>query len=216
VGLGSPAGSAPGAPPCSPDIYTTLPAGVGSYTLATPAAAPLVVIPGAPGLGWNRPQNLAGNALPNSPKNKVAINVMYNINTDIGVFTPSVSYIWRDKQYGTLFERSYNAAPSWDEWDARVRYVSENEKYEFILYGKNIFNKIGYDSGAYGTRLAGTVNQIGGACGGPVCEVNFVQDGVSGPAGYNTPIRGSKNGVISTYSVTPPGMWGVELHYKFN
>jgi iron complex outermembrane receptor protein len=213
VAAGSPAGGAPNSPPCAPDIYTTLPAAVGSYTLTQFPAGGLVVIPGAPGLGWNRQQNLAGNALPNSPKNKVAVNLMYNINTDIGVFTPSISYIWRDKQYGTLFERSYNAAPSWDEVDARIRYVSENEKYEFILYGKNIFDKIGYDSGAYGTRLAGTVNQ---PCG-PFCatETNFVQ-GVNGPVGYNTPVRGAKNGVISTYSVTPPAMWGVELHYKFD
>jgi iron complex outermembrane receptor protein len=167
------------------------------------------------GVGWNKPQNLAGNRLPNSPKNKVAVNVLYSIDTDIGIFQPSVSYVWRDVQYGTLFTRSYNAAPSWDQWDARVRYTSEDDKYEVIFYGKNIFNKIGYDNGAYGTRLAGTVNVPSAACApSPVCEVNFVQ-GVNGPAGYGA-VRGATNGVVSTYSVTPPALWGIELHYKFD
>jgi iron complex outermembrane receptor protein len=204
-----PNATAPGATPLYTPAYCAAHAG----DPLPPCAVDVYTLSGG-GNGWNIPQNLAGNALPNSAKNKVAVNAIYTINTDIGTFQPSVSYIWRDKQYGTLFERSYNAAPSWDEVDARIRYTSENEKYEFILYGKNIFDKIGYDSGAYGTRLAGTVNQ---PCG-PFCyaETNFVQ-GVNGPVGYNTPVRGADSrGVISTYSVTPPALWGVELHYKFN
>ena len=28
--------------------------------------------------------------------------------------------------------------------------------------------------------------------------------------------RGAKNGIVSTYSVTPPALWGVEFHYKFD
>ena len=44
------------------------------------------------------PQNLAGNPLPNAPKNKIAINVLYDYKTDSGVkIDPSVSYVWRDK-----------------------------------------------------------------------------------------------------------------------
>jgi hypothetical protein len=31
--------------------------------------------------------------------------VNYTFHSDVGDFTPSVSYIWRDKQYGTLFTR---------------------------------------------------------------------------------------------------------------
>src|SRR6201999_2608953 len=90
--------------------------------------------------------------------NKIAFNIMYTIHSDWGAFTPSFSYVWRDKQYGTLFERSYNEAPSWDQIDFRVRWVSDDDKYEAIIFGKNITNNIIYDTGAIGTRLAGTNN----------------------------------------------------------
>jgi iron complex outermembrane receptor protein len=190
---------------CSRDIYTAgIAPGVGNLGLGGPG-----------GVGWNKPQNLAGNRLPNSPKNKIAVNLLYTWNIEnFGSLTPSVSYVWRDVQYGTLFTRSYNAAPSWDQWDARIRYQSEDGKYEFFVYGKNIFNTIGYDAGAYATRLAGTVNQPCGAfC---FAETNFVQ-GVNNPVGYGA-VRGEDvtTGTVTTYSPTPPATYGIEFHYKFD
>ncbi|HKO19510.1 MAG TPA: TonB-dependent receptor, partial [Acidobacteriaceae bacterium] len=161
------------------------------------------------GNGLNIPQNLAGNSLPNAPKNKVAVNVNYLWKTPLGLFTPSVSYVWRDSQYGTLFSRSYNKAPSWDEWDARVTFApSEDANWEVIAFGKNIFNTIGYDSGAIGHRLAGTIDDVFGN------ETNFVQ-GLNGPVGYGA-VRGEdKFGHVKTYYITPPATWGIEVHYKF-
>jgi len=182
--------------PCSVDIYTR-------------GTAP--GYPGQPGLGWNKPQNLHGNQLPNAPRNKIAINVFYTWDTGIGKLEPSVSYVWRDAQYGNFFTRSYNKAPSWDEWDARLTWVSQDGSWEAVVFGKNIFDKIGYDGGAIGHRLAGTIDIFcpGGSPG--VC--NFVQ-GVNNPAGYGR-VRGENaTGQVTTYSVTPPALWGVELHYK--
>ncbi len=184
--------------PCSPDIYTTNPIGV----LGTASA-----LNGLP-FGWTKPQFLKGNILPNSPKNKIAINLQYTIHTDTaGTFTPSVSYVWRGSQYGTLFTRSYNRAPPWDQVDARLVYNSPDGDWEAILFGKNIFNTIGYDAGALGTRLAGC-NSVGGSA---VC---FVQ-GVNNPAGYGA-VRGENaTGQVSSYSPTPPATYGIEVHYKF-
>jgi outer membrane receptor protein involved in Fe transport len=172
-------------------------------------------------VGWNKPQDLRGNKLPNAARNKVAANVMYTFHTDIGSITPSVSYVWRDKQYGTLFTRSYNEAPAWDQWDARIRWVSSDENIEFIVFGKNITNNIAYDTGAIGTRLAGT-NLTGIGCIGVAPAqmtatggCNFVQ-GLNGPVGYGH-VRGSDaGGRISAYQIAPPALWGVELHFKFD
>ncbi|HEY2883702.1 MAG TPA: TonB-dependent receptor [Rhizomicrobium sp.] len=174
--------------PCSVDIYTL----VG-------------------GNGWNIPQNLHGDQLPNAPKNKVAVNVFYTWATDWGKFEPSVSYTWRDAQYGNFFTRSYNKAPSWDQVDARVTWVSTDGAWEAVVFGKNILGTVGYDGGAEGHRLAGTIDigcqgQIGGTC-------NFVQ-GVNNPVGYGR-VRGENaTGQVTTYSVTPPFLMGIELHYK--
>jgi iron complex outermembrane receptor protein len=186
---------------CTADIYTTLAVnGVpGSVSSLNPALQN----------GWNKPQFLAGNTLPNSPHNKIAINVQYTWHTDYGDLTPSVSYVWRASQYGTLFERSYNRAPSWDQWDARVLFTGTDDKWEAILYGKNIFDTIGYDGGSTGTRLAGCVDN-------PVTTAAtcFVQ-GVNNPAGYGA-VRGENaTGQVTTYSVTPPATYGIEVHYKF-
>jgi hypothetical protein len=47
--------------------------------------------------------------------------------------------------------------------------------------------------------------------GTPTC---FVQ-GVNNPAGYGA-VRGENaTGQVSTYSVTPPATYGIEVHYKF-
>ena len=104
---------------------------------------------------FQRFQNLKGNQLPNAPKNKLALNVNYTIETDSGDFNLSGSYIWRDNQYGTLFSRSYNQSPAWDQVDARVTWDAPNGKTRVIAYVKNLFDDIGYDAGAVGYRFAG-------------------------------------------------------------
>jgi iron complex outermembrane receptor protein len=208
------AGLTAGGIPCSPDIYTSGTAPNPANTFDPITGKPILVF--AP-VGWNKPQNLHGNQLPNAPKNKIAFNVFYTWATDFGKFEPSVSYTWRDAQYGNFFTRSYNKAPSWDQVDARMTWVSTDGAWEAVIFGKNILGNVGYDGGATGSRLAGTVDL-------PICgartvfangsfQCNFVQ-GVNNPAGYGR-VRGENaTGQVSTYSVTPPFLMGIELHYK--
>jgi iron complex outermembrane receptor protein len=142
--------------------------------------------------GMQHYQNLAGNRLPNSPRNKIALNVNYSLFFTAGTFNVSGSYIWRDTQEGTLLTRSYNTAPAWDQFDARLTWTATGGRYKVILYGKNLFNTIGYDAGAYGTRYAG---------------YNATA------AGITTNVEAQ--GIGSTYSVTPPRTYGIEIDYKF-
>ncbi|HEY2357423.1 MAG TPA: TonB-dependent receptor, partial [Phenylobacterium sp.] len=177
VDIADPAALAPGAKPipcpaigCAADIFTV----------------------GIPGGGLQRFQDLSGNRLPNSPKNKVAFNVNYTwLLENHGSVAASASYIWRDKQYGTLFTRSYNESPSWDQVDARVTWTSQSSKTKVIAFVKNLFDRLGYDAGATGYRFAGTTNDANGV------GTNVIQ------------------GVFKNYSVTPPRTYGVELQYRF-
>src|SRR5207244_5124014 len=102
-------------PPCAPDGYTSWTPYIdpGSGLLAY-STTPVV------GGGWARLQDISGNPLPNSPKNKIALNATYDIRMDAGTLTPSVSYIWRGAQFGTLFNRPWDRAPSWSQVDGRV------------------------------------------------------------------------------------------------
>ena len=141
-----------------------------------------------------RGQNLEGNQLPQSARNKVAVNATYSWEFEQGSLSPSVSYIWRDKQYGSIFERAYNESPSWSQVDARVTWKGKENKYSVIAYVKNLFDDLGYDGGAVGSRLAGT--SIGASIASP--QINAVQPGFD-----------------VTYPLTPPRTYGVELQYRF-
>jgi iron complex outermembrane receptor protein len=174
-----PTGVAPGARP------------IGALT--TCAASPTAVCDVYTG-NVVRGQNLSGNQLPQSTKNKVALNATYTWETEKGSLSPSVSYIWRDKQYGSIFQRSYNESPSWSQVDARVTWKGKDNKYSVIAYVKNLLDDLGYDGGATGARLAGSLP--GATVVSPLR--NVVQPG------FNI-----------TYPLTPPRTYGVELQYRF-
>jgi iron complex outermembrane receptor protein len=139
--------------------------------------------------GYIRTQNLSGSSLPNAAKQKIALNVNYSWDFQPGWLVASASYVWRDKQYGTLFERTYNEAPSWSQIDARLIWTQSESRYKIIGFVKNLTDVIGYDAGATGTRMAGYAN--------PYSKVGVVQ------------------GIAKSYSVVPPRTFGVELQYKF-
>ena len=171
--------AATGATPCSADIFTT----------------------GLPNGGFQRGQNLSGQNLPNAPKNKVALNVNYTWMFEAGSLTPSVSYVWRDQQYGSIFNRSYYLSPSYDQWDARATWKSEDKKYSIIAFIRNIGNSVGYEGGAAAARRAGTV---------PAYVTGTIPAG--GNATTAIPIL---QGIASTYTITPPRTFGIELQYRF-
>jgi len=178
-----PTALAPGAKPQSP------------LTPCTAAAPTCDVFTGF----LQRNQDLAGGFLPNAPKNKVALNVNYTMQLDSGSLIGSVSYIWRDKQFGSIFNRSYYEAPSYDQWDARLTWKDRNNKYTVIAFVKNIFNDLGYEGGAAAQRNVGFV---------PGYTL-----GATGAAGAAfTPVN---QGIASTYLLTPPRTYGIELQYRF-
>jgi iron complex outermembrane receptor protein len=147
--------------PCTLDIYTNL---------------------------YQRGQNLSGNALPQAPKNKIAVNALYTWNLESGSLTGSASYIWRDEQYGTIFSRSYNKTPSWSQVDLRLTYKDASDRFTIIAYGKNILDDLGYYEGATSTRVVGRTTPFG---------VPIVQ------------------GISTTYPLTPPRTFGMEFQYRF-
>jgi iron complex outermembrane receptor protein len=195
-----------------------------------------VGIAGDANAGWNIPQSLKGQELPNAPRNKLAINALYtwDLGNGMGTVIPSVSYIWRDVQYGAFFQRPWWAAPSWDEWDARVTWKSSNDRIEVILFGKNLANSIGYDQGPVGGRLAEVTNIIGPVGSSPPgvpngcntatgainalagCHTFYYVQGLNGPAGFNQKVRNEMpGGQVQTLYPTPPFTFGIEVHYKF-
>jgi len=175
-----PTGTQPGATPIGPAVACT-------PTIA--GAAPCDAWVGI----LQRSQDLHGNALPNAPKNKLALNANYTWREVLGgSLVGSVSYIYRDVQYGALFQRGYNKAPDWTQVDARLTWTSQDSKNRAIFFVKNVFNDLAYDAGAFGSRFVGT-------------NID--------PATL-APVRVDQ-GIFKTYSVAPPRTYGVEFQHKF-
>jgi iron complex outermembrane receptor protein len=97
--------------------------------------------------------------------------------------------VWRDVQDGTVFNRTYDNAPSWDQVDLRALWKGAGDHYEIIGFIKNVTNTTGYEAAGGGSGLLGN----------------------------NTSSTTAANGLFENniYTLTPPRTYGVELRYKF-
>ena len=134
-------------------------------------------------------QSVKGDALPNAPRNKIAITGSYTWHFDPGNFTLTGSYAWRDVQYGTAFRRNYDAAPAWDDFDLRAQWSGDHDRYEVIGYVRNVFDTKQYSNGVGGAGLLGT------------------------NATHTTAAAGLNE--VNVYELVAPRTFGVEVRYKF-
>jgi iron complex outermembrane receptor protein len=197
---GDPEGVDPKAKPIGPLVKCGDPAALAGCDAATGFA--------------QRPQNLKGNDLPQAPRNRVALNANYAFIFDQGSLIPSLSYIWRDKQYAGLFTRDVNAAPSWDQWDGRITWKAKSSKYTLIAYVKNIGDSLSYDGGAGTGRITGVYSQATlTALGLSACTVPNVPC-----VGTPGSVKGTFNalqGFSKSFPLSPPRTYGIELQYRF-
>jgi iron complex outermembrane receptor protein len=131
--------------------------GVPTGTCFEDAADPAAIAPGArpvgnPSAAGVFVQAVSGDQLPNTPENKVALNATYTIPFEAGNLILSGTFIWKDQMFGSIFERYYTVAPSWSQTDLRATWSGDHDRYEVVLYVKNLFNQLGYDAGAAGFR----------------------------------------------------------------
>ena len=108
-------------------------------------------------------QDLKGQTLPSSTPHRFTINGNYTWELDPGSVSASLTYVWRDATYYSVFNRYYNKAKSYGQTDARVLFNEKNGKFTAIGYVKNVFDTRG-SAGISGTRIntgpnTGFVNQ---------------------------------------------------------
>jgi iron complex outermembrane recepter protein len=99
-------------------------------------------------------QDLTGQTLPEAPKNKVSVNALYQWHFEYGVLTLSGTYVWKDKTYDSVFNRSYNLSPSYNQVNFRSTWTGADDRYSVIFYVNNLFNTIGFD-GTGGLNVTG-------------------------------------------------------------
>jgi iron complex outermembrane receptor protein len=131
-------------------------------------------------------QNLKGQKLPEAPPNKVSVNALYTWTFDPGKLTLSGSYIWKDDTYGSLFNRPYAQAPSYNEADFRLTWAGANGAYKIIAFLNNAFDEQGYD------RQTGTLLRTG------------------------NPVTGVPEAIVANVGLIPPRTYGIQVQYKFH
>ena len=154
---------------------------------ADPAATqPGANIAGCPApIGGVQLQNLTGQILPESPKNKVTFDAYYTWHFETGSLAASASVTWKDSTYGSPFNRAYNLAPEYTQTNARLVWKDAKDQYSAILFCDNIFNAVNYD-GVFGLN--------------------------EGNAGT---LAVPKELIDRIASLTAPRTFGIELQYRF-
>jgi len=118
-------------------------------------ADPAATQPGANTSGCPLPvggvqlQNLTGETLPESPKNRVTLDGIYTWRFDPGSLSASASFVYKDATYGSPFNRPYTLAPSYTQVNTRLVWKDAKDRYSAILFCDNIFNAVNYD-GVFG------------------------------------------------------------------
>jgi len=157
---------------CSPAKITLPAAGAPAGTVATFTPAT---------------QNLKGNQLPEAPPNKFSLNVIYTFQFDPGKLALSGSYIWKDRTYGSLFNRPYNLAPSFNQFNFRAVFTSANENWNVIAYIDNAFDAKNRDSRTASLVQAPTLDATGQVV--PGSGVLTLNDALVNPRVYGVELR---------------------------
>jgi iron complex outermembrane recepter protein len=165
-----------------------------------PAAQPL----GTPATNGLQGQSLKGNILPYSPKNKIAFNTTYTWNFEDGSkLDGSISYLWQDIAFSSIFNRSYTKIPSWDQTDARLTWTSSDGNIALIGFVRNLFDEIQYDSKGSGLR-EGTNRAVSPT----EC---FSTPGTTAAFGA----KPANSCYTTGETLRPPRMYGAELQFRF-
>lgn len=108
-------------------------------------------------------QDLKGQKLPSSTPHRFTINGNYTWELEPGNLSASLTYVWRDATYYSIFNRYYNRVKAYDQVDARLLFNDRDDKWTVIGYMKNVFDSRG-SAGVTSTRIntgpnTGYVNQ---------------------------------------------------------
>jgi iron complex outermembrane receptor protein len=97
-------------------------------------------------------QDLKGNALPSSTPHRVTVNVNYTWLLDPGDLSASLTYVWRDATYYSIFADYWNKAKSFGQTDFRMIFHDRDDRFTLIGYVKNVFDTRG-SAGVSGDRI---------------------------------------------------------------
>jgi iron complex outermembrane receptor protein len=130
-------------------------------------------------------QSVKGNSLPQAPANKIAFNANYTMYFEPGNLTLSGSYIWKDHSYSSIFTRTQYDYAP--SWSQVDLRATWSGNHD--KYEVVFFVKNLFDTIGYDAAANGLFNA--------------------------QPQGGGASTYSPVYDITPPRLYGAELHYKF-
>jgi iron complex outermembrane receptor protein len=193
------------APPLihSLDPYALDPA---AQPLGPPGDAPVAPDCLGPNCLGQQGQSVEGNSLPFNPKNKIALNGVYTWDLEDGsTLDASVSYFWQDISYTSIFNRSYNKVPSWDQVDGRLTWTSADGNFAIIAWVKNVLDEVQYEIDGFSSSLREGINRevAPGLCNSSASTT--ASPGAPPPSSCYT----------TSEQYRPPRTFGAELQIRF-
>ncbi|MFI4974620.1 MAG: TonB-dependent receptor [Caulobacterales bacterium] len=91
-------------------------------------------------------QNLTGQNVPLAPHNKITLDGTYTMKFDPGSLSISATYVWKDAQYNSPFNRSYNRSPAYSQVNLTGTWKDSRDRFNIIVFCDNVFNTLGYDA----------------------------------------------------------------------
>ena len=174
-----------------------------------PGANPVSAAPPPGPNPAQRGQNLSGNILPFSPKNKIALNGTYTWDFEDGsTLDASASYFWQDVAYSNIFNMWATKIPQWDQVDARLSWTSSDGVFTVIGFVRNLMDELQYDSRGGGRRVANGTRDVAGLamCGSTPATTIDYRNGT----GYLP-----EDCLTVTDTYRPPRTIGAELQIRF-
>jgi iron complex outermembrane receptor protein len=107
-------------------------------------------------------EDLSGNPMIQTPKNKFFVNASYALQTtSFGEFVPSVSYSWVDERQFDVFDTDATLADDYYRLDAMVTWFSPTESIRVIASGRNLTDKQTWTSLSRGSfnEVYGHINE---------------------------------------------------------
>jgi iron complex outermembrane receptor protein len=139
-------------------------------------------------------QDVAGAELPNSPENRYVIGADYTFRPALGSIFVGANYSWREHSYTEFFNTDFRRTPSYGVLNLTAVWNDPSGRFSIEGHVNNALDETGYEGVFASTKMSGSV------------EAGYTYTPELAPGEHHT---------YSTYGITSPRLWSVELRAKF-
>jgi iron complex outermembrane receptor protein len=140
-------------------------------------------------------QDVAGSQLPNAAMNRYVVGADYTFRPQIGSIFVGANYSWREHSYTEFFNTDFRRSPGYGTLNLSAVWNDPSGRFSIQGNVNNVLDDIGYEGVFVSTKMSGTLGDPGYT--------------------YTPELAPGQHHTYSTYGLTAPRIWSVELRAKF-